>query len=113
LATDDSVEANEVWEQVGRDFAQGLGALLPITGARRVIIVGSVSLCYGRFKDAMDDELDKMFKVYSDDSATKPPTEIRCIPPEQLHTIAARGAYFALQNRKNELVTIGPVRRQP
>lgn len=96
---------DEIWNKVGKDIARGLLPLLSNIGPDRVVFGGSIAQCHRRFAPALNHELAKSLEALPAGSATKQP-EIIYVPKKYLSTIALRGAYVALQSRRDELVLV-------
>lgn len=94
--------AQSVWDLIGRDFGQGIGFFAPVVGMTDVVIGGGVSVCHPRYDRALREELAKAVAPMPAHIVNTPPN-ITYVPTDQIPTLGMRGAFFALQERYEEV----------
>jgi predicted NBD/HSP70 family sugar kinase len=91
-------DTSQIWDQVGKDLARGIGVLVTSFGLRQVVIGGAVGVGTRHLiKEPLETELDKMFDVVPKGVAQSP--EIEFVRDEHEQVLGLRGCFFALKRR--------------
>jgi predicted NBD/HSP70 family sugar kinase len=95
LGTTEGEEIDKIWEKVGRDFAHGLGMMLPIVGPSDVVIGGGISRDHHRYDVALRTELEKILAIMPPGMLETP--TISYVPKHEVSTFGLVGARYAIE----------------
>jgi predicted NBD/HSP70 family sugar kinase len=91
---------DEAWERVGKDFALGLGMMIPIVGPSDIVIGGGISRDHHRYEPALRAELERILSAMPVGMLKTP--VISFVPKDEVETFGLVGARYAVEQYRKE-----------